>query len=507
MDVTEVAGGRAAAADARGDFRNPAIVVLALLLALYLIQPLTEAVHKIDLSYNEGWNAFQADRALSGERLYPTGDTLIYTTYPPLSFYAVGALGRIIGDNMFAGRLLNLIAFAVIAINVYLIVLRLTASRPSAALGALMFAATMADFYHRYVALNDPQMLAHALMTTALTVFVFNWGREVTLGRWRSHGPLLLCAVLITLGGFTKHHLVAVPLTITLFLLLHDRRALAVWLLYGALALGLGFLVALTAFGGAFLENLLLFRLYRLQRLGEKAEIEVLRLLVLYVFWLFTAVQFRGRKETWLVGCYVVSATFTGFPMFGGAEVSFNVIFDCVIALAIAAGVGIHQVGGLWPEGPAPSRLRGFVLVFLALALSAHLVVSVPIRGYALLVKLPALPAWEKATREQIRMIAAQPGPVACERLTVCYWAGKKMEIDWFGYWSAVLGGRVSRDLLLDRIRARSYDLIQQYSLEPPPPNEEFGVELRNTIMTNYRVVHEAPNSVLLAPRGEVRTR
>src|SRR5260370_3324687 len=52
---------------------------------------------------NEGWNAFQAARAIGTGPLYSGPQALTGNNYPPLSFYLVGWAGRLLGDPIVAG--------------------------------------------------------------------------------------------------------------------------------------------------------------------------------------------------------------------------------------------------------------------------------------------------------------------------------------------------------------------------------------------------------------------
>src|ERR1700736_4104517 len=63
------------------------------------------------LDPNEGWNAAHALAAMAGRALYPPPQSLMVNNYPPLSFYIVGALARLTGDAVIAGRILALLSF------------------------------------------------------------------------------------------------------------------------------------------------------------------------------------------------------------------------------------------------------------------------------------------------------------------------------------------------------------------------------------------------------------
>src|ERR1700748_2343620 len=106
------------------DFEAAATVLLWVAIAgcavvwLSAATPLSYALFRwIPNGYNEGWNAYWAEVAWHGGPLYPAVDSPISNNYPPLSFYLVGALGRVVGDNIFAGRLLALVSLGVIAVD------------------------------------------------------------------------------------------------------------------------------------------------------------------------------------------------------------------------------------------------------------------------------------------------------------------------------------------------------------------------------------------------------
>src|SRR3984885_5776090 len=86
------------------------IALLALLALYFLVWPVWRLRFPIEIAQNEGWNAYHADAAFGGGTLYPSPDTLIVNNYPPLSFYALGWLGKIFGDPLYVGRGLSLLA-------------------------------------------------------------------------------------------------------------------------------------------------------------------------------------------------------------------------------------------------------------------------------------------------------------------------------------------------------------------------------------------------------------
>jgi len=91
------------------------VYFLCVIALFSLLGPIYRSFLGIMVNANEGWNVFYADAAMGGMKLYPSLDQLITNNYPPLSFYCVGAMGRIIGDTILAGRLLSIMGLLVIA--------------------------------------------------------------------------------------------------------------------------------------------------------------------------------------------------------------------------------------------------------------------------------------------------------------------------------------------------------------------------------------------------------
>jgi hypothetical protein len=131
---------RASPADAGSDCRHRTLylILLALTAAWFLAWPVWRAGFLIEIWPTEGWNAYLQDAAAAGRPIYPAADSLAGNNYPPLSFYAIGFLGKVLGvDNLFVGRAVSLIALASVAIEIFLAVRILVGGRIGAAIGAL----------------------------------------------------------------------------------------------------------------------------------------------------------------------------------------------------------------------------------------------------------------------------------------------------------------------------------------------------------------------------------
>src|SRR5256714_2512172 len=193
--------------------------------------PVYRAFLNVEIQPNEGWNAYFADAAMGKMPLYPSADKLITNNYPPLSFYIVGLVGRLVGDPVLAGRLLSLLAVVAIATAIALSVRRLGGSGMAARISAAFFVATMSRFFMSYVGMNEPQLLSEAIMAFGFLGFLIARSND------RGYvGPVLVMA----LASFVKHKIIAMPVTGFLWLALYRRREAGKWFCVSAIAIVTG---------------------------------------------------------------------------------------------------------------------------------------------------------------------------------------------------------------------------------------------------------------------------
>ena len=107
--------------------------------------------------------------------------------------------------------------------------------------------------------------------------------------------------------------------------------------------------------------------------------------------------------------------------------------------------------------------------------------------------------AREAETAEEIAFLAKQPGPVACEDLSFCYWAGKGFEIDFFLLGEKLKQGSIDPRTVTERLRSHYYAAIQTDTTD----GESFRLPdgINREIADNYEVVRTTLGAVL-TPRG-----
>lgn len=392
-----------------------AVAFVAILSALMLGRLALIPLHA-PLDYNEGWNAFQALNFNRYGNPYPDPGGLAANNYPPLSFAIVGWVGNHIGDLIVAGRLVALIALFAVALEIHLIIGRLVPETGSARwIGVGLFLALNLTVFRAYVGINDPQWLGHALMTGGLLVLLWRGG-----GARLPIPQALGSALLVAAGGLVKHNLVAVPLAGGIWLLVHDRRALGIWIGAAALVAGAVLIWDSVSFHGNMLPNIFGFpRTYSLARMLGHALVAIPLLSMMTV-----SARLRPRQDAdrrvallyWGGFISVVIAIIQG----SGSGVDVNAWFEALIFLSIATPVALTKYD--------ECMLRRRPHFWLA----APLVLAIPYGIYMMSTELMDRQSGLSATADITARIAQIDGPVACQTLALCYWAGKDFQMDFF---------------------------------------------------------------------------
>jgi hypothetical protein len=439
---------RASPADAASDSHRNLIylTLLSLTAAWFLAWPLWRAGFLIEIWPTEGWNAYLQDAAAAGRPIYPAADSLAGNNYPPLSFYVIGFLGRVLGvDNLFVGRAVSLIALGAIAIEIFLAVRILVGGRAGAAIGALWYLAIMARNSTVYIGTNDPQIAGEAIMGPALVWF---------LSRSRAKTSPTPALLLMVLAGFWKHNMVAIPVTAILWLFAIRSRFAIRATVTSAAACALGIACCVVVFGTEFLSNLLATRQYALSNLiGNLGHLQWPTLaLVIWAGWAFDARKSEAARFTALhIGASLVACLLQWF----GHGVGLNAEFDLILALGIGIGVVFTRIETTRVArciGAGASRDLMIAALLLRLVASdrqetALLILSSQFRS--------AVYAHQQAILADSADVAAMPGDVACEVKLVCRQAKKPFVVDEFKMEELVATGRATKAQVAAMLRAR----------------------------------------------------
>jgi hypothetical protein len=416
----------------RARFDTRAQIALLAILALYfLVWPVWRIPFPIEIAQNEGWNAYHADAAVGGGTLYPSPDTLIVNNYPPLSFYALGWLGKLLGDPLYVGRVLSLLATIGLGALIARVVRQLGGGGAGAAIAGVWFVATMARSYSRFVGMNDPQLAGHFIMVAALSWF---------LARQRAGNTTAPPILLMVLAGFWKHNIIAVPATVLSWLWLTDWRRAWRPTLVGAATAVIGLAICVAVYGDVFIANLLTPRPWRLMRavVGIGRSQWILPALVIWAIWAWSERRTYAARFT---GLYIGIAFAAFLAQWTGEDILDNAQFDLVIATAVGLGMAFDRAGA----GAFGRRFGAHAArVTIVLVLALRLVATLRIEPFLILFDpgyRAEFHAHAAAARADAARVAAIPGPVACDHKIICRMAGKPFVYDDFRADMLILSG------------------------------------------------------------------
>jgi hypothetical protein len=392
-----------------------AVSLFATLCLFYAAWPVWRALFPIEIDLNEAWNAYHADAAMGRGVLYPDPAGLVANNYPPLSYFLIGALSLTGLDAVYVGRIISLLATATLAVTAAMCVLRLGGGRLAAALGGLWFLGTMVRHADWYVGMNDPHLLALAIMGLALLWFLRR-------GADGAPEPIVLTMVA---AGFVKHTLIAMPAAVLLQWARHNRRLALRGLLAGIGASAVGLALCTAIFGLDFFSQMFLSprdvsldrALKSLERIGG-----IVPALIVWGAW---AWHDRNREAARLTAILVGCAFANYVVQKAGYNVDVNAQFELNFTLAIGLGLAFQRMAAL----PLALRLGANRLRLAVVGVLAAALIAAPgLEPYYLAASSDYRDEFRRSSelvRSETARIAAMPGNVTCTTVSVCRAAGK----------------------------------------------------------------------------------
>ncbi len=449
------------------------------LAAFVALVPLMRAGLHLEVSYNEGWNVYNAARVAEGIPLYPERVGWTGVNYPMLSFAVLAGLHKVTGDYLFTARAVSFLSLLASAVLVGAIVRGMGAKR-SAALFAGLFCWTLfcveAD---TYVGMDDPQLMAQAVFLLALWVYV---------RRPRRRAAVLASALLFVTAMCLKHNPVDIPVAVFLDLSL-SSLALAGWFAGGSLAFA-GVAVWLHLhFGGPFVAAQILSpRRYLAARVPEQIFNVLGPVLVPLVLGAWAGWSQRKLPQRRLALLLLGAALLIGSYFSGGIGVTINAMFTSLLALSLLLGLFLDEptLGGKlrWHPGLRP------VLPLLCIGW-----LLIP---FALTGNWKPWSRWHELQQQQIdfgrdvAFLKAHPGPALCESLLECFEAGKPYQYDPFNATRLLSFHLLDARQVTDGLREARYSAVQtdsplerNYSVQ----QERFDPAIRQAILDSYQRV------------------
>jgi hypothetical protein len=339
--------------------------------------------------------------------------------------------------------------------------------------------------------MDDPQWLADAIMMLGLLVL---WrGRDDTR-------HIILASVLIMAAGWTKHLLVPLPLTISLWLLWRSRPAFAKWLLCMTLSLAVACALAWWFHGPRLFESLNEPRQYLKHQAIMRTAAVLKCFAPLLALWLISLMRGRLSERAGFVSIYLLVATPIGILLSGGAGVDVNAFFDLMIAANLAAAMAVESLWQARADGDPVGAIRGPAA---ALALAVCIVAYAASLAPSEIEKIRHIDADEAAALRDINVInAASHGRAACETPGLCYWAKSSFLIDFFYFGQKLKTGSVPMSACANTFSGGDIPLLQ---LDPNPNHRAKLLPdyCNDMISSRYRPIRESSFGPLMVPAGQ----
>lgn len=457
----------------RGESYRITVIALAVLAVAMFAYPCLRIGADFEIDYNEGWNAFLQTLTMTGASPYTGAGPLFFNNYPPLSFYLIGALGLVLGDPVLAGRLLSVLAVAVISASAGVVVRANGGSRTDAVLATATCGAMFSAFATDYVGVDDPQLLAEGFLCAGFALYVN--GKA-------SPARMAMVALLFALGLLCKHNVLVLPLVVSVHALWRAPAA-GRWtfLAVGLALLAIAGAVIMTLYGADFFHRLLAPRIYDATR-GFLLTMEVLGRIQapLAIAGLYLLLGRGAGPIPGMVGAYLVGSLLLGMAFSGGAGVDINIYFDTMIAAAMGCGLAatwLRNRSGLPHSAPA---------ILAVLANFGVLLLTPQVLGRIAVDTLGEYGEREALFRADVAYLRAIPGPALCESMLLCVRAGKAVSVDPYNVLQASLTGRLPPHLLEDMLARREFPTVQISSTREHPKDEAPGLQVIPPRFVNF---------------------
>jgi hypothetical protein len=468
--------------------------------------PVIRMGFQICINYNEGWNLYHTLTAMSGQALYSGKNELTPVNYPPLSFYIVGGLGKVL-EPLRAGRYVSLISVLLLSAGVGYAVLKLGGKIYHGVFAGVFCLGLFLIYAIEYVGMNDPQMLAHVFVLGGLLIYLNNSYRN---------RDLFFVAFLMVVGLFIKHNLLALPLAITIDLFFKSRHFVR-WIGYLTI-IAVSFTAITLVLGGTnFINELVIGRSYDIERMyvwvrtfGRKSLLALIITLP-WVIYAFKKDNFR------IIPLYLLTALVVNFAASGGYGTNINMFFDLFIAISIIVGMMLAYI-----QINLKNRFKYYNYLLLGTAVFYCLIIvsGVPkiIDSYRVGSLVSELQLKEQSFIADTAYLANKPEPVLCEEIALCYYAKKRFEYDPFLTAQMAVTKKIDEKILLKKIEDRYFTTLQLYKELPKKysqnlpytsspilslKNERFTENMMQAIANHYTLERKSEIGVFYIPKDK----
>lgn len=289
-----------------------AYTALAVLTAIF---PVARAFSHTEITYNEGWNVYNAGKLAHHQTLYPAAYGWTTVNYPMLSFAIVAAVHRWTHDYLYTARALSILGTIAVALCAGCIVRRIGGSTRAAWIAAAYLLAVFCVEADAYVGQDDPQMLALAFFMAGLLLYV---------SRRESLPALAGVAALLVIAGNIKHDPLGFPIAIALDLMLVSWRRM-LWFCAWGIAFAFSAMLLTLHFGGpGFLLQLFAPRAFSWLKGWTQLGLIFGPLALPFCIAAYAAIHGLAENRTRVMSLLLVAGLATGILFGSGAGVTVN---------------------------------------------------------------------------------------------------------------------------------------------------------------------------------------
>jgi hypothetical protein len=261
------------------------------------------------------------------------------------------------------------------------------------------------------------------------------------------------------------------PLAIGAWLWIYRRPLFRVWLVVTFSGCCAALAALMSGYGMNFITNLTVPRVLSLTRLGTNLALSSKAIVPLAAFGcLLARVPWPLEPAVGFAALALVGG-FLEILLFGGAlGVSTNIAWDLMIGSAVALAIVWDRAGAQAPAWAARLHLA------LVLAVFARLIPGFPVDGLSLVLDRHARSQFHNQTVELVELrdrLRAVSGPVACEHLSICAWAGHASQIDlWKLRFERTLHPIVNTEQVLTEIARGQIAAVTLFGRHSGPEND-----------------------------------
>lgn len=314
---------------------------------------------------------------------------------------------------------------------------------------------------------------------------------------------MALAALLFVMAFFIKHAVIPQVLAATAFIVMTDRRNGFKFIGFGLLIGLCGLVLFELAYGHSLYSQLhdprVWWLRFALSAWGGRMPAALLPLISA----IYLLRRFSKDSAVVFSVSYLFLSVMLAFYFLGGAGTGGKMLFDMVIALGLCAAIGSDRWGRVAPRyGQLFALCQLLPVIFIVTYRGA----TGALPHHWLSYQAPAV----RDTARDVAFLKTQEGPVLCSEPALCFWAGKDMEFDLWGYGQAVSVHVRDGHELIEAFETRRFSAMQMGRAPnlldaPPEADPAFAAKANRAIAENYVMAFPSSNNIIYLAKPAAR--